>query len=147
MDQQEARAEEVGGAKGDQQGPQEGGLPGPGPGPQQLLILTGDCLPRCCCGLVSGPGRKEQGVEVGTWAPCNQMLGSSREERELLSWPWGLGGGWMTRLPRCQRAYAGCLNCYPAMPSLWPTLGSPGEDAEREGTHGQGRLVAQSPES
>lgn len=81
VDQQEACAEEVAGAKGGQQGPQEGGLPGPGPGPQQLLILTGDCLPRCCCGLVSGPGRKEQGVEMGTRAPCNQMLGSSREER------------------------------------------------------------------
>lgn len=56
LDQHEAHAEEEGGAEGRQQGLQEGGLLGPGPVPQQLLILPGDCLPRCRRGLVSGPG-------------------------------------------------------------------------------------------
>lgn len=69
MEQQEAHADEEAGAKDSQQGPEEGGLPGPGPVPQQLLILSGHCLPRCRLALVSGPGKKEQWVETGARAP------------------------------------------------------------------------------
>lgn len=56
LGQHVARADEEAGAKGGQQGLQEGGLPGPGLAPQQVLILTRGCLPRCRCGLVSGWG-------------------------------------------------------------------------------------------
>lgn len=61
LDQHEACAGDEARAKGDQQGPQEGGPPGSGPAPQQLLILTGHCLPRCRRGLVSGQGGRSSG--------------------------------------------------------------------------------------
>ena len=69
LDQLEAHAEEEAGAKGGHQGPQEGGLPGLRPAPQQHLTLAGQSLPRSLRSLVSGPGRKEQWVGMGTWAP------------------------------------------------------------------------------
>ena len=66
LDQLEAYAEKEAGGEGGHQGPQEGGLPGPGPLPQQHLTLAGRSFPRSLCSLVSGPGRKEQWVEMST---------------------------------------------------------------------------------
>lgn len=69
LGQLEEHAEEEAGAKGGHQGPQEGGLLSLGPAPQQHLTLAGQSLPRSFRSLVSGPGRKEQWVGMGTWAP------------------------------------------------------------------------------
>ena len=83
LDHLEAYADEEGRTEGGQQGPQEGGLPGPGPAPQQHLILPGRFRPRCRRSLVSGSGRKEPWVEMGTYVPRSQApAGAGQEQRE-----------------------------------------------------------------